>query len=151
MSGLEIVLIVGAGIIITKKVKQHRQEKKLKELAAAGLLPEQHAPAQLVQQKQRGPTEDETLPLYSPPTKEYVSGHLPSYDEVRRTLDDSLTKSSSQPVPGSGNQTEPSSQYLPTPDRQRPRKWKLFKREKSQHQAGPEQLHQSQPVPSTAL
>lgn len=144
MSGIEVVLIVGAGILITKKVQQHRREKKLKELADAGLLPEQHAPAQVVRQ-QKTSAEDEALPQYSPPSKEYVSGHLPSYDEARKNnsqlSDRSQVTSQSQP--------QPQTQNTSTTGKKPSRKWKLWKRDKEVDRAVPEQTDQGRPAPAT--
>lgn len=86
MSGLEIIVIVGAGYLITKKVQEHRKNKALK---AAGIAPEGHGTAVVVtpgqQQNKQKPVEEDQLPLYSPPTKEFTeNGGLPSYDDLAK-------------------------------------------------------------------
>lgn len=88
MSGLEIVVIIGAGYLITKKVQEHKKNKALK---AAGLASADHGAATIVtpgQQrggKQQQTNEEDQLPLYSPPSKEYTeNGGLPTYDDLAK-------------------------------------------------------------------
>lgn len=100
MSGIEIAILVAAGIYITKKV---RERKKQKQLIAAGIDPQSRSPdgrtaqrhgvPQLVQggQSQQVPAEEELLPAYAPPIQSGSTrarpdmgekGRLPSYDET---------------------------------------------------------------------
>lgn len=72
MSGIEIVILVGAGIYITRKVKDSRERKRLEKQAAHNAA---HGIPQIVEptnenQTKRSSEDDEALPLYMPPSKE---------------------------------------------------------------------------------
>lgn len=103
MSGLEIVIVVGAGIWVAHKVSDHRRKKKEQKLIASGVHPSQHGTAQLVTptttqrgHRQQVPVEEEEpLPLYAPPEKEQMARedaannvHLPTYDETTKTREE---------------------------------------------------------------
>ena len=146
MSGLEIVIIVGAGIFIAKKVRERKQKK----LATAGLLPEQHGRAQEVvshscqpgrQQITRDKEED--LPLYSPPTTDLAldtkfsdSTGLPTYRETVADREAHNPNSSAMP---SGSNVSPlrmtpfntaSTSMLTegTKEKERQQRWKVWNR-----------------------
>ena len=147
MSGLEIVIIVGAGIFIAKKVRERKQKK----LAAAGLLPEQHGRAQEVvspnscqpgrQQITRDKEED--LPLYSPPTTDLAldtkfsdSTGLPTYRETVADREAHNPNSSAMPS-GSNvsplrmtpfNTTSTSMLTEGTKEKERQQRWKVWNR-----------------------
>lgn len=84
MSGIEIVVLVGAGIYITKKVKENKAKKRLAREAA---LAAEHGTAQEIEpgteitqhprySNRSPPQEEEALPLYRAPT-----GKPPGDDE----------------------------------------------------------------------
>lgn len=111
MSGIEIALIIGAGYLITKKVKEHRHTKKQNELRAAGLLPEEpqqqqpasnqtHGVARLTTNRRREAGEED-LPAYSKETTSggFYGGTLPSYDDVRKQGTEGSAMETEQTVP----------------------------------------------------
>lgn len=107
MSGLEVVVVIGGAIYITKKVKERRERKALEKRAASELAVGQGRSASVTQTpnstpnrstqnrslRQQVPVEDaEPLPLYKAPTIPVPSTttdmrwsesiHLPTYDEL---------------------------------------------------------------------
>lgn len=107
MSGLEVVIVVGGAIYITKKVKERRERKALERSAASELAAGRDRSASIVQTpnstpnrntqnrslRQQVPVEDaEPLPLYKAPTGPLPNSttdmrwsnsiHLPTYDEL---------------------------------------------------------------------
>lgn len=102
MSGLEVVIIVGAGIYITKKVRERKEKKRL-EKNAVSEVGAAHGRAEITQPpnqnsqngrlRQQVPTqEEEALPTYrapaGPPPPSNTTDmawsnsiHLPTYDE----------------------------------------------------------------------
>lgn len=105
MSGLEVLVIVGGAIYITKKVKENKAKKRLAKEAA---LAAEHGEATVIEpgaelsvhpryrnavQAQAG--EEEPLPLYRAPTEkppvddaDFGGIHLPSYDEFSESQKD---------------------------------------------------------------
>lgn len=112
MSGLEIVLIVGAGILIAKKLDDRKKRKlgqqpvstrefignrrgnsSASPQATTVSRTESQAGSRIRRANQQVPVEEEeALPLYSPPSKESSDGsyghgdeklYLPTYDEAR--------------------------------------------------------------------
>lgn len=81
MSGIEVVLIIGAGILITKKVREHREEKKRR-------LDQEHGQAELMADAKDAATTEEALPLYTASEKEHhphrPADHirLPTYEQT---------------------------------------------------------------------
>lgn len=107
MSGLEVVIVVGGAIYITKKVRERRERKKLESTAASELEARHGRAAEITPTptpvsdrnsrssgpRQQVPVEDaEPLPLYKAPTgpppsnttdmRWSASIHLPTYDEL---------------------------------------------------------------------
>ncbi|KAK5946825.1 hypothetical protein PMZ80_000969 [Knufia obscura] len=100
MSGLELFIIIAAGVYITKKVRARKEQK---QLAAGGITSHPlgtqiHGAPQLVdgtnqqRQKQHGSAEEDQLPAYTPPSNQSRTAQsdekgwldLPSYDETQR-------------------------------------------------------------------
>lgn len=174
MSGLEVLLVVGAGIYVTKVVKDHRREKKDKKLIAAGLHPSQHAAPRVVEGSPRGPrgqghqqqvppVEEEALPLYSPPEKDTLPTgspesdiHLPTYDETAKEKEEEAQKENANPSSSSTNtqQTTPpvSDSALLSPStaavgtKERPKKWKLWERNSTRKVAEVAQAQETRPA-----
>lgn len=106
MSGLEVVIIVGGAIYITKKVRERKEKKRL-EKNAASEVNAAHGRAETTQTptrnsqngrlRQQVPTrEEEALPTYKAPVGPLPSSnrtdmtwsdtiHLPTYDELSRS------------------------------------------------------------------
>lgn len=102
MSGLEIIVLVGAGIYISKKVKENKAKKRLAREAA---ITSEHGEAHVIEDgeevaqhrrylnRSQPDREEEALPLYMapegpPPPPDTADGkwsdeiHLPTYDET---------------------------------------------------------------------
>lgn len=110
MSGLEIVVIVGGAIFITKKVRERKEKKRLEKNAASG-IGAAHGRAEIAQAptrngqngqngrlRQQVPRQqEEALPMYRAPAGPLPSTnttdmtwsnaiHLPTYDELSGSI-----------------------------------------------------------------